>query len=387
MKHMREAAVAGVLRTPFVKPESSFRGVPEADLIRLVIGELLFSYSIEPSSIDTVFVASFRPVREEVLCELRSACRSLGFDSHFRLITMCSGGISDLVALTAAVTRVSTGDSDVSLVVGVGIGEGDGVRSFNRGGPGQNHFPCRMVIDRYPSTYRDRLSFRAESDRKARDSSTGSRGTGLMPLSMPPYFDRIIQRDDLTDYEVENAPWDTGTGPEELPAELFLDFTAPQREGAGAIALTSMESSVGCVSGSRLRITGFRHLGIPPHLGGLGAAVALESLLSEKRVSLDEIDVFEILELTTAQTISSLEHLRSLLPRDEAFCVGNGEDGGVLTVNPFGGSLVYGFVPSCSGILMIASLMEYCNHTKSQVGAVLCEDPSGEAVALTVEKV
>jgi len=90
MKQMREAAVAGVLRTPFVKPESSFGEVPVPDIIRLVIGELLFSYAIDPSSIDTVFIASPRPVPEGALDDLRSACRSLGFDSHFKLITVCS---------------------------------------------------------------------------------------------------------------------------------------------------------------------------------------------------------------------------------------------------------------------------------------------------------
>jgi len=291
-----------------------------------------------------------------------------------------------MLALTEAAMHVIAGESDVSLIAGAGIGLGGGAGGINDVRWAMDRFPFHEVVDRYPSTCSDRLSFRNESVRKAKDTASGSHGTGLIPLSLPPYFDRVISRDDLMDYEPEPSPADSGPWCEEPAVELVFDFSAPYREGAGVIALRSMENSSCGAPDVPFRLTGFRHLGVPPHLGGLGAAVALESLLSDKNTAVETIDVVEILELTTAQTISSLKRIRSLLPRDGDNGGNPGAAGPVFSVNPHGGSLVYGHVPACSGIHMIASLMEYLNGTRSRTGAVLCEEPSGEAVALTFER-
>jgi acetyl-CoA acetyltransferase len=387
MKALREAAAAGILRTPFVKPGTSFKGVPESELIRLVAGELLFSTSIEPSTIDTVIIASSFPVDRAVFRQVSSSCRSLGFDRHLRVISLCSGLVSDLGALMEAAMRISTGDSEAVLVIGVGVGEDVSEGRFRRQLPEMALFPSPEVAEHYPSTLEERRTYLETSINRAQDALKEGNKTGMKPITLPPYYDSSVELDDITRADAMEETWPSAEYLEGLPPMLVCDFMAPPREGVGALILTTVEKARSSDTGWAFRTTGFKHLGVPGHLRGAGAAVALESLLMEHQLSVEDIDVLEVMETTSAQVLSTLKRLKShSLSVDGAGRVSEDDTPGRLKVNPSGGSLAYGLVPSCTGIMMLAGLTEHLALGSARLGAVVSEDAGGEALALLIER-
>ena len=123
----------------------------------------------------------------------------------------------------------------------------------------------------------------------------------------------------------------------------------------------------------------FKHLGVPAHLRGAGAAVALEALLKERQLPIERLDELEIMETTSAQVLSSLKALQPNSPLGD----GGGKE---FSVNSSGGSLACGRVPSCSGIRMLAGLTERLEKNKGHIGAVVYEDSGNDALALLVER-
>lgn len=376
----RESAIAGILRTPFIKPDACLAEVPDEELIRIVAGELLFSSAIHPSSIDTVIVASSAPVGRAVMDEVASSCRSLGFDTHFRLLSISSGFGSDLAALMDAAMRVSSGDTEAALIIGLGTGEG-----FPRKSLDLRSYPSMKVTDRYPSTFEERIAYAEASIRKA--SARARRGTmaGVCKIGFPPYFESIFEKDGIerginpTDFCLQENFDNSGK------QMLVCDFIAPSRIGLGALLLTTTERAHSAGSGRILRITGLKHIGIPKHLLGAGAAIALGSLLSEEAVSLEDIGVLEVMETTSAQAISTLKHLE--IDSKRFIIADRDETDGRPTVNPSGGSLAFGFVSSCSGIMMLINATDYMAQNQIQLGAVAYEDVRGEAMTVLLESV
>jgi acetyl-CoA acetyltransferase len=380
MKHMREAVIAGVVRTPFVKPGSSFRGIPEAEVARLVIAELLFSSSFDPSHIDTILIASCLPLDQTMPLELSSSCRALGFDRHFRVISLCSGSISDLAALNEAYMRISTGESDGAIVIGVGVGDVRGAEPLPPGEREILRYPGSQVNERYSSTFENRRSYTTETVRKAREARAAGRNKGMTPLPVPPFFEYILDRDDIFE------PHDTEYRGE-LDPVMLCDVTADRREGLAALILTTAERVQNLEDDAGCRISCCRHLGVPDHLRGIGAAIALESLLAENQLSLYDMDVLEIGEMTAAQVLSSLAYLRVHSPQGGPIGEPEGRAGETLQINPTGGSLGYGFVPAVSGITMFAAMRENLAREHRGRGAICSEDFHGQAHACIVERI
>lgn len=367
MKPLREAAVAGVLRTPFLKPGTSFSGVPEAEIIRLVTGELLFSSMIEPSIIDTVVLASSFPSERSVHRDVHSSCMALGFDRHFRIFSLYSGDSSDLTAIVETAMRISTGESEAAIVVGVGVGK----NVFGQELPHVSNFPSLEVVERYPSTLEERESYVKNSIEKAREASEEGNRSGMKLMALPPLFEEVIDRDDLVETDEP--------GDNELPRVMMCDFYAPQREGVGALLLTTADKVKAKGKDEVFVLSQFKHLGVPAHLRGAGAAVALEALLKERQLPIDHLDELEIMETTSAQVLSSLKALQSTSP------LGDGTEK-EFSVNSSGGSLACGSVPSCSGIRMLAGLTERLGKNNGRLGALACEGSGNEALALLVER-
>jgi acetyl-CoA acyltransferase len=382
MKPLREAAVTGILRTPFVKPGTCFSGVPESALIKLVASELLFSSTIDPALVDTLLIASSYPIDRHVIHEIRITCRKLGFDPHVRVISLNSGTVTDLSAFVSAALKISSGESEAAMVIGVGIGGA----LFSQDTVDTTGYPAAEVIERYPSTFEEREEYVKNSISKAHDALLEGYRMGLVQIPLPPLFGEIVNQDHFVETDQPDERQDAEESSAELPPVFTCDFTAPQREGLGALLLTTAERARSLTDEDVFIISGSRHIGVPPHLRGAGAAVALDSLLTDNQLSFADVEILEIMETTSAQVLSSLKALRTKSPGGNTGGTETADGFGAIVVNPSGGSLATGYVPSCSGIRMLAGLTEHLTKRKARLGAVACEAAGSDAVALLLER-
>jgi acetyl-CoA acetyltransferase len=380
VKHLREVSVAGITRTPFVSPGSSFEGIPESELIRLTVADLLFSSRIDTSSIDTLLIASSRPLAETVLEEASSTCRLLGCDGYIKVISVGARVSSDLAAFLVAAMKIKSHESQAAIVVGAGLNAAPpGVPN-----PGASRFPSREVARQYPSNYTQRKEYVSASLAKHEAAAQAGRRAGLAPVILPPYYDRVVDADALPDADRRERP-EGEEGEVALPFPLEgYEFMPAPREGLGAILLTTTDSARSSGSTMVSSLRGFTQIGLPHHLRGAGAAVALECLAREETILIQDIEVFEVSEVTSAQALSTLKRLQEQRGEDTGVPAASERDD--ARINPAGGALAYGTVPSAGGIRMLASLMESMMTMGAHVGALAFEDPAGEAFAILLER-
>lgn len=369
VKHLREVSVAGITRTPFLPPGTSFEGICESELIRLVIADLLFSSPIDPSLVDALIIGSARPLGAEVLEEASSTCRLLGCDRYVKAISLGAGSSCDLAALFVAAMKIAAHESRSAIVVGSGVGA-----SLPRDrSEGARTFPSFEVARQYPSSYKERKEYASESKARYQAAILAGQRSALAPVFLPPCFEHVIDADQPESEDTE----------EQQETNEEFEFRPSLREGLGAVLLSAADCTASGDTTIARRLAGFMQIGLPQNLRGAGAAVALECLAREGEIPIRNIEVFELYEATSAQALSTLKRLREVRGQDPSITDGNGRDR--LHANPAGGALAYGFAPSASGIRMLASLMESMTMRKARLGALLYEDPAGEAFALLLD--
>ena len=116
---------------------------------------------------------------------------------------------------------------------------------------------------------------------------------------------------------------------------------------------------------------GFAVKGVPPHIMGIGPAVAIPAVLEQAGMELKDIDVFEINEAFASQATWCVDEL--------------GID--YAKVNPNGGAIALGHPLGCTGARQIATLLHEMNRTKKRFGIIsMCIGTGmGAAAILEVE--
>jgi acetyl-CoA acyltransferase 1 len=116
---------------------------------------------------------------------------------------------------------------------------------------------------------------------------------------------------------------------------------------------------------------GFSVKGVPPHIMGIGPAVAIPAVLEQTRLSIKDIDIFEINEAFASQATWCIDEL-GINP---------------AKVNPNGGAIALGHPLGCTGARQIATLLHEMNRTKKRFGVIsMCIGTGmGAAAVLEVE--
>jgi acetyl-CoA acyltransferase 1 len=116
---------------------------------------------------------------------------------------------------------------------------------------------------------------------------------------------------------------------------------------------------------------GYAVKGVPPHIMGIGPAVAIPAVLDQCQLKLQDIDVFEINEAFASQASWCVDVL--------------GIDS--KKVNPNGGAIALGHPLGCTGARQIATLLNEMHREKHRFGVVsMCIGTGmGAAAVLEVE--
>jgi len=117
------------------------------------------------------------------------------------------------------------------------------------------------------------------------------------------------------------------------------------------------------------RMRSFAVVGVDPHLMGIGPAFAIPAALDKAKVSIGDVDIFEINEAFASQATMSVETLK--IPMEK--------------VNPKGGAIALGHPLGCTGARQIATLLPELKRTKGKLGVVSMCIGTGMGAAGVIE--
>jgi acetyl-CoA C-acetyltransferase len=141
-------------------------------------------------------------------------------------------------------------------------------------------------------------------------------------------------------------------------------------DGAAALVVMSDEAASELGLKPLAYIRGFATAGVDPRVMGIGPAYAIRKLLSQTGTTLDEIDLIEINEAFTAQTLA----------------VGKELDWDEERVNVNGGAIALGHPLGASGARIVITLLHEMQRRKATLGmAALCI-AGGMGIAMLFER-
>ena len=169
-------------------------------------------------------------------------------------------------------------------------------------------------------------------------------------------------------YEVRKKGTVTVDKDEWLAAPQSADAPlSPYADGAAVTMLMSEEKAAQLGIQPKAVIGGFAVAGCDPKQMQTSGALAVEKLLKNKGLTMDDISVLEVIENSAQDVLDTVKAL-----------------GGSPAVNPLGGALAYGKNDGAEGILMVMRLVEALRS--GQKGIVCVFSAGGQGMAALIEK-
>ena len=144
-------------------------------------------------------------------------------------------------------------------------------------------------------------------------------------------------------------------------------------DGACAVLLGDEESAKHYGLTPRARIVGMATAGVAPRIMGIGPVPAVQKLLKQTGIALDQIDVIELNEAFAAQGLAVLRQLG--ISDDDA------------RVNPNGGAIALGHPLGMSGARLITTAMYQLHRTGGRYALCTMCIGVGQGIATLIERV
>jgi acetyl-CoA acyltransferase len=144
-------------------------------------------------------------------------------------------------------------------------------------------------------------------------------------------------------------------------------------DGAAAILIASDEAVKQYSLKPRAKVIGATVVGVEPRIMGFGPAPAIQKLLAQTGLALDQMDVIELNEAFSAQALSVTRHLG--LADDEA------------RVNPNGGAIALGHPLGASGARLVTTALNQLEQIGGKYALCSMCIGVGQGIALIIERV
>lgn len=239
---------------------------------------------------------------------------------------------------------------------------------------------AEKVAERYAITREEQDTFAVDSQRKASSAiESGRLAQEIVPVEV------IGRKGVVTVVDKDEHPR-PGTNMESL-ARLKPAFrkdgkgtiTAGNASGLndGAAFEVFTKASVAKERGLDVmaKIVDFAIAGCDPNVMGLGPVYAINKVLSQNKLTLEDIDILEINEAFAAQTLGCMKEL-GIDPGTELY----------ERLNPNGGAIALGHPLGMSGARIITSLCyEFKNHPEKKYAIASACIGGGQGIALLLE--
>jgi acetyl-CoA C-acetyltransferase len=385
---MPEAVIVDAVRTPIGRAfKGSLVGV-RADELAATPLRALVERNPEVDFAETVDVmmGAASGIGEQGYNIGRNATLLAGYDHHIPACTVNRFCASSLQTLRMAFHAIKSGEGDQYVAAGV---EAVSRAGLGAGIPEEAKHPLLdgsegSLYDVYipMGLTAEKVAQRCGVSRMAQDEWALVSQTRAVDAQASGHFDREIVPVTLPDgsqYTKDDGPR-PNTTIEKLAAlnpvfdpengTVTAGNACPLNDGAAAVLVMSADKAAALGLKPRARIIASTVAAIRPELMGLGPIPAIQALLKQTGMTMDDIDIVEINEAFAAQIVPCMHDL------------GIDED----KLNPFGGAIALGHPFGMTGARIMTTLLNGLDARGGQYGIESMCVAGGMGQAMLVER-
>jgi len=356
---MPEAVIVDAVRTPIGRAfKGSLAGVRADELAATPLRALIErNPEVDFAQTGDVMMGAASAVGEQAYNVGRNAALLAGIPHTVPACTVNRFCASSLQTLRMAFHAIRAGEGDQFIAAGVeavsraGLGAGipDEAKSplldGSQGSLYDVYIPMGMTAEN--------VAARRDVTREQQDAWAMISQNRAVAAQQSGHFDREIVPvplpDGAGDLIKDDGPR-PGTTMEKLAAlrPVFLEHgtvtagnACPLNDGAAAVLVTSDEKAQSLGLKPRARILASTVAAVRPELMGLGPIPAIQALLAQTAMTIEDVDVVEINEAFAAQIVPCRDELR--IDEDK--------------LNPFGGAIALGHPFGMTGARIMATLL------------------------------
>lgn len=400
---MVQAFLCEGLRTPIGRFGGALSSVrPDnllADVIRSVVD---LAGSLHAEDIDDVYIGCANQAGEDNRNVARMAVLLAGLPVSVPAVTinrLCGSGLD---AVGTAARAIAAGEADIIIAGGVeSMSRAPFVlpkaeSAFSRNAQiydttigwrfvnkamqreyGIDSMPetAENVAEQFKISREDQDKFALRSQQRAAAAITNGRfAEEITSISVPQRKkDPIIVSTDEHPRETTLEKLTALATPFRSQGTVTAGNAAGVNDGAAAVIIASEQAVAKFNLTAKAKITGMACAGVEPRIMGIGPAPATQKLLQRQKLSLKDIDIIELNEAFSAQSLGVLRELG--LPDDADF------------VNPNGGAIALGHPLGMSGTrLALTAAIELNKQGLKRALCTMCIGV-GQGIALTMESV
>lgn len=400
---MADAFIFDHVRTPRGrgKTDGSLHGITPIQLAAQTLAAVRDRSGLDTRSLDDVVLGCVSPVGEQGSDIARVAALVAGFDQQVpgkQLNRFCASGLE---AVNTAAAQIMAGQSD--LVIGGGVESMSRVPIGSDGGalfsdPAvtyQTYFTpqgigadliatldgySREMVDDYALESQRRAAAAWSEHRFARSMVAVKDQIGEVALDRDEYMRPNTTREDLAALKPAFAVPGDQAGFDAVAIQRYPQIEAVRHvhtagnssgivDGAAAVLVGARKMAGRIGRAPRARIRGFASIGSEPTIMLTGPAGAARKVLKRTRMSVADIDLFEINEAFAVVAMAAMRDLD--LPHDK--------------VNVHGGACALGHPIGASGARILVTLISALEQYGLRRGVASLCIGGGEATAIAVE--
>src|SRR2546421_1923369 len=398
---MPEAVIVDAIRTPIGRAvKGSLKSVRADELAAIPIRALVErNPEVDFSETGDVMMGAASSIGEQGYNVGRNASLLAGIDHHVPACTVNRFCASSLQTIRMAFHAIKAGEGDQYVAAGVeavsraGLGAGmmDEAKHPKLNGSDGSAYDVYLPMGLTAENVADRCKVTREQqdewavvsqNRAVQAREDGHFDREVVPVTVPAHKDTDKEGNEI-DVPETVVSKDDGPGPGtnmEVLAQLKPAFredgtvtagnSCPLNDGAAAVLILSDEKAKELGLKPKARIMASTVAAIRPEIMGLGPIPAIQALLKETGMSVEDVDIVEINEAFAAQIVPCKEDLN--IPEDK--------------LNPFGGAIALGHPFGMTGARIMTTLI---NGLQAKDGAYGIESmcvAGGMGQAMLIER-
>jgi acetyl-CoA C-acetyltransferase len=398
---MPDAVIVDAIRTPIGRAvKGSLKSVRADDLAALPIKTLIErNPDVDFSETDDVLMGAASGIGEQGYNVGRNAALLAGLDHHVPGCTVNRFCASSLMTIRMASHAIRAGEGDQYIAAGVeavsraGLGAGmmdEAKHPALNGSEGSLYdvyipmgLTAENVADRCKVTREEQDEWAVISQNRAVDArESGHFDPEIVPVTVPAHID-VDKEGNEIDVPETVVSKDDGPRPGttmEVLAQLKPAFrpngtvtagnACPLNDGAAAVLVMSADKASSLGLKPKAKIIASTVAAIRPEIMGLGPIPAIQALLKETGMTIDDIDIVEINEAFAAQIVPCKADLG--IPDDK--------------LNPFGGAIALGHPFGMTGARIMTTLINGLTATGGTYGIESMCVAGGMGQAMLIER-
>lgn len=395
---MKEVVIVGGVRTAVGNFGGSLRDITAQELLKIVFEEVIKRTKIDPSLIDDI-IAGCIIQSSDAPNIARVAALMAGIPEQVPAYTVQRNCVSSIQCVSSAYQAIQTGDGELFLVggtesmsnapyvlrkarFGYRLRNGELVDTLWEGltDPVVDQIMGRTaenVAEKYGITREEQDEFAIQSHKKAfRATREGKFKEEIVVMQIPKKMaGREVAPETFAEDECINIALNKQML--SLYPTIFKENgtvtpanACPISDGAAAMLVTTKEKAVELGLNPEFYVRSYTYVALSPAYMGEGPIYAIPKALERAKLTIDDIDFFEINEAFAAQAIPSQRELK--IP-DEKF-------------NVNGGAIALGHPVGATGAKLIVTMMHILKNHDANLGIVSACVGGGMGGAIIIER-